>query len=92
MLELLLMKKGHIEINPKVMVGKPVIAGTRIPVHLVLDLLADGVTPEEIIKDYYSQITKQDIQAALRYGAKAVEQEEIVFVQKREKPREALLR
>lgn len=86
------MKRGRIEINPKVMVGKPVIAGTRIPVYLVLDLLADGVREEEIIDRYYPQLTKQDILEALRYGAKTVEGEEIVFVEKKEKPREALLR
>lgn len=86
------MKKGRIEINPKIMVGKPVIAGTRIPVYLILDLLADGVTPEEIMERYYPQVTKKDIQAALRYGAKAVEQEEIIFVEKKTTPREAILR
>ena len=85
------MKKARIEINPKIMVGKPVIAGTRIPVYLVLELLADGVGPEEIIKQYYPKLTEADIQAALRYGAKVVEHEEIVFVERKEKPREAHL-
>ena len=85
------MKKGRIEINPKVMVGKPVIAGTRIPVYLILDLLADGIEPNEIMEKYYPQLDKEDIRAALRYGAKVVENEEIVFVEKKQIPREALL-
>lgn len=85
------MKSGRVEINPKVMAGKPVITGTRIPVYLILDLLADGVTTEEIIKTYYPQLAKEDIRAAIRYGAKIVESEEIVFVEKKDKRREALL-
>ena len=43
-------KVKGIEINPEIMFGKPVIAGTRIPVYLILDLLAEGITKEEIIK------------------------------------------
>ena len=39
----------RIEINPEIHHGKPVIAGTRVPVHMVLGLLANGLTPEEII-------------------------------------------
>jgi len=86
------MKKARgIEINPKIMFGKPVIAGTRIPVYLILDLLADGVTEDEIIKDYYPHLTESDIRAALRYGAKVIQNEEIKFLEKPEKPRHATL-
>lgn len=44
--------KAKIVIDPKILVGKPVIAGTRIPVYLVLNLLAHGKTIQEIIEDY----------------------------------------
>lgn len=66
----------RIEINPKIMVGKPVIKGTRIPVELILKMLSQGITTEEILGEY-PQLTKEDIQAALAYGAKALEVEEV---------------
>ncbi len=67
----------RIEINPKVHHGKPVIAGTRVPVHMVLGLLAHGVTPEEISRDYYDHLTKEDILACIRYAQALVEEEEV---------------
>ena len=84
------MKTGGIEINPKIMVGQPVIAGTRIPVYMIIDLLADGLKDEEIIRDY-PRLTKSDIQAALRYSAKIIKNEEITFLEKPEKIRQAAL-
>lgn len=70
------MKKGRIEINPKVMVGKPVIAGTRIPVYLVVNLVANGYDFGRIIKAY-PVLTKEDIKAALRYAEGILKREEI---------------
>lgn len=70
------MKKGRIEINPKIMVGKPVIAGTRIPVYLVVNLVANGYDFERIIKAY-PILTKEDIKAALRYAEGILKREEI---------------
>jgi len=67
----------RIEITPKVHHGKPVIAGTRVPVHMVIGLLANGLTPEEIIRDYYDHITKDDILACLRYAQSLIEEEEV---------------
>ncbi|KKP91871.1 MAG: hypothetical protein UR98_C0038G0005 [Parcubacteria group bacterium GW2011_GWA1_36_12] len=84
-------KVKGIEINPEIMFGKPVIAGTRIPVYLILDLLADGITKEEIIEDYYPSLTEKDIRSALKYGAKVIRNEEIKFVEKPEKSRIASL-
>jgi len=56
------------ELVPKVCFGKPCIRGTRIWVSLILDLLASGMTTKEIIKEY-AHLTKEDIQAAIAYGA-----------------------
>ena len=67
----------RIEVDPGVHHGKPVIAGTRIPVYMVLGLLARELTPEEIIRDYYDHITKEDILACLRYAQSLVEEEEV---------------
>ena len=64
------MGKG-VEINPKVMFGKPVIAGTRIPVELILDKLAAGEAIHEILQDY-PRLTTEDIKAALDYANKLV--------------------
>lgn len=59
--------------NPQVMVGKPVIRGTRITVGLILEMLADGMTTEEILADY-SHITRGDILACLCYAEREMEQ------------------
>jgi uncharacterized protein (DUF433 family) len=58
----------HIEINPDVMVGKPVIRGTRIPVELVVRLVAQGI-PEAEILEQYPRLRPEDIRAALMYAA-----------------------
>lgn len=58
----------RISINPNVCFGKPCIRGTRIWVSLILDFLANGMTMEEIIKEY-PQITIEDLRAVLAYGA-----------------------
>ena len=61
------MNQNHIEINPKVLAGKPIIKGTRIPVSLVLNLLVHGYTIERIA-EAYPNLTKADIVAAIRYS------------------------
>jgi uncharacterized protein (DUF433 family) len=58
----------RIEINSNIMLGKPVIRGTRIPVELILRKLAQKITVAEILHDY-PNLTEQDIQAALLYAA-----------------------
>ena len=65
---------GRIVVDPKVMVGKPVIRGTRVPVERVLTLLAQGLTVEEVLKDY-PHLTREDIAAALLYAAKVTGRE-----------------
>ena len=58
----------RISIDPGVCFGKPCIRGTRIWVSLVLDFLASGMSVEEVLVEY-SQLTKEDILAAIAYGA-----------------------
>jgi len=58
----------RIEINPKVMMGKPVIRGTRITVELILRKLAEGATEEDLL-DAYPRLTREDIKAAIGYAA-----------------------
>jgi uncharacterized protein (DUF433 family) len=57
--------------NPAIMMGKPVIAGTRITVELILDKLAAGETPEQILKAH-TRLTPEAIQAALAFAAEAL--------------------
>ncbi len=58
----------RISVDQNVCFGKPCIRGTRIWVSLLLDLLADGMSIEEILAEY-PQLTKDDIRAAIAYGA-----------------------
>jgi len=55
----------HIEINSKVMMGKPVIRGTRIPVELILQKLAEGASEADLL-DGYPRLTREAIDAAIR--------------------------
>lgn len=57
---------NRIENNPNIMLGKPVIKGTRIPVAMILNLLAHGYTPERVV-EAYPELTMEDIQAAMEY-------------------------
>lgn len=66
---------ARITVDPRVMVGKPVIRGTRIPVELLLRKLAEGATNEDLL-DAYPHLTLPDIQAAIAYAADAVALEE----------------
>jgi len=67
---------SRIIVDPKIMVGKPVIKGTRIPVEQILRLLGQGFTIEQILKDY-PHLTRDDIRAALVYASKITSKEEI---------------
>lgn len=68
----------RIEINPGVMLGKPVIKGTRIPVELILRKLSEGATELELL-DAYPHLTKMDIEAALANAASALAHETIIL-------------
>ena len=70
-----------IVVDPRVMVGKPVIRGTRITVEAIISRIAQEMTFDEILQDF-PYISKEDIQAAIRYAESLVAGEEIfpVFI------------
>ena len=57
----------RIAVNPNIHFGKPCVAGTRIPVQSVLELVSEGLSFEEIIQDYYPDLEIEDIRACIRY-------------------------
>lgn len=62
----------RISMNPKVMVGKPVIRGTRLTVEFILNLMAHGATTQEIITEY-KNLTAEDVQACILFASKSLE-------------------
>ena len=69
----------RIEFNPKVMLGKPVIRGTRITVELLLRKLGEGASEQDLLTAY-PRLTQEDIRAAITYAADVVGHEEIAVV------------
>ena len=70
---------SRIVVDPEVLSGKPVIKGTRIPVYLIIELLANGLTEKEVLRQYPT-LKKEDIKAALLYASKCVENEETITI------------
>lgn len=68
--------RQRIVVDSKILVGKPVIRGTRIAVEFIMELLANGWSEEQILKNY-PQLTKQDIRAALKYAAETLKEEKV---------------
>ena len=68
--------QDRILIDPSVLVGKPVITGTRIAVEFIVDLLAEGWTHEQVTSNY-PQLTVEDLRAALRYASEVMKQERV---------------
>ncbi|HHC25686.1 MAG TPA: DUF433 domain-containing protein [Desulfobacterales bacterium] len=68
----------HIDINPEVMLGKPVIMGTRIPVELILRKLGEGIAEHDLL-DAYPKLTREDILAAMTYAAETIACEELII-------------
>jgi len=66
----------RISIDPKVMVGKPVIRGTRISVEIILHMLAQGIPEDNILKEY-PRLKLEDIRAALAYAAQVLAHEDV---------------
>jgi uncharacterized protein (DUF433 family) len=62
----------RIEVNPNILVGKPIIKGTRLSVQFILHLLAHGATIEEILSEY-TELTEDDVLACLLYASETLE-------------------
>ena len=69
--------RKRIVVNPQVHFGKPCIAGTRITVENVLELVKEGISFEEIIQKYYPDLEIEDIKACLEYAVDLIRSEEI---------------
>ena len=72
------MAHERIETNPKVMVGKPVVRGTRVTVELILRKLGAGMTADEIIADH-PRLSVEDIRAAQAFAADYLADEELIY-------------
>ena len=70
---------NRIDINPKVMLGKPVIRGTRVPVELILRKLAEGAAHSDLL-DAYPGLVADDIHAAIAYAADTLAHEETILL------------
>lgn len=70
---------NRIEINPKIMLGKPVIRGTRIPVELILRKISEGATEADLL-DAYPGLDAEDIRAAIGYAADTLAHEETILM------------
>jgi uncharacterized protein (DUF433 family) len=66
----------HITVDPRVLVGKPVVKGTRIAVEMVVDLLAAGWTHQQIL-DSYPTLTEDGIRACLSYASEVLHSEKV---------------
>jgi uncharacterized protein (DUF433 family) len=69
--------KERIEIDPNIHFGKPCVAGTRIPVQSVLELVREGIPFEKIIADYYPDLQTEDIRACIQYAIELMAAEDI---------------
>jgi uncharacterized protein (DUF433 family) len=68
----------RISVDANICHGQPCIKGTRIMVYLILELLETGFAPDQIIRDYYPQLTRQDVEACLHYAASLIRDTEFV--------------
>jgi uncharacterized protein (DUF433 family) len=71
----------HIQVNPRIAFGKPVVAGTRIPVYMVLELVEAGHSPKQIVTDFYPTLTENDVRACIQYATTLTRNEEITFAE-----------
>ena len=69
--------RERIAINPNIHFGKPCVAGTRIPVQSVLELVSEGFSFAEIIRDYYPDLQVEDIRACIQYAINVMAAEDI---------------
>ena len=67
----------RIQVNPNIHFGRPCVAGTRIPVEDVLELVAEGIPFPQIVQDYYPDLQIEDIAACVRYAAEVMAAEDL---------------
>lgn len=67
----------RISVDPQIHFGKPCVAGTRITVQSVLELVREGISFDEIVRDYYPDISVEDVRACVQYALDVVMIEEI---------------
>lgn len=70
----------RITVDPKVLRGKPVVKGTRIPVYLIVELMGSGLSEAEVLKEY-PDLSREDVRAALQYASKVLRQEEVISIE-----------
>jgi len=71
--------RTRITVDPKVLAGKPIIKGTRIAVEFILELLANGWTVEDILRNY-PQLKREDVAAALKYATEVLKGERVYLL------------
>jgi uncharacterized protein (DUF433 family) len=69
--------KARIAVNPNIHFGKPCVAGTRVPVLSVLELVSEGLSFETIAQGYYPELQIEDVRACVQYAMEVVAAEEI---------------
>ena len=69
--------RKRITINPKIHFGKPYVVGTRITVDNILELIKEGLSFKEIIRNYYPDLKIEDIKACIQYALQLIREEEI---------------
>lgn len=67
----------RISVLPHVHFGKPCLAGTRITVESVLELVREGIAPADICRDYYPDLTPEDVRACIQYAIDLIALEDI---------------
>ena len=71
----------RISIDPEIMCGKPCVKGTRIPIYIILNLMAAGYSIEKVLETY-PKLTKEDVLAAISYAGSITEHEESYSLQR----------
>ncbi len=72
--------RNRIDVDPRVMLGKPVIRGTRVTVELILRKLSEGATEDDLL-DAYPRVAREDIRAAIAYAADTLANEETLSIE-----------
>ncbi|MBI4311920.1 MAG: DUF433 domain-containing protein [Chloroflexi bacterium] len=75
------METPRISVSPDILGGRPCVAGTRIPVYAVLELVEAGMSFDIISREYYPSLTPEDVQACIHYATQLIKNEEVHLLQ-----------